>query len=475
MDHATIEFLVSQGSRAHQAGALTQAISHYNKALKINPTNGHVLYLMSLAQQQTGQHDRALNFLSRAIKLQPDDAKLHFHLGVSLTQKNRFLDAIDAYKTALTYQNDYFEAYFYLGNTLAKSNQRQKAIEAFLSSLKLNPSSSVAHFNLGVNYHESLRPAEAINHYKEAIKLNPNYSAALCNLSVALCEIGRVQEAIVTNAKAIEINPNLADAHFNSHTFLVSSGKLNEAIFSIEKANKLEPHNEKFKFFLGMLLDYTGNHQKADLLLKTKKASRAWIADIESWHYIKQLSPRPIMLGSSHDVFNYAMDKAFLDGLVLEFGVFHGTSIRQLASLVHSTVHGFDSFEGIPENWNAEKAGSYSTQGLLPIVPNNVLLHQGWFDQTLPGFIEQNNQAAKFINIDCDLYSSTKTVLDLLHKQIVPGTVIVFDEFIAYPSWKEDEFQAFNEAADQYGWAFEVLCFCFVTKQVAIQIKSSEM
>ena len=160
-----------------------------------------------------------------------------------------------------------------------------------------------------------------------------------------------------------------------------------------------------------------------------------------------------------------------IEGLVLEFGVYNGKSIRLIASLVDSVVHGFDSFEGIPEEWANERKGSYSAFGVLPEVPDNVILHPGWFEDSIPEFIKNEGGPIRFMNIDCDLYSSTKTIFDLLGPQIVSGSVILFDEFIGYPTWKDDEFKAFHEAAEQFAWEYEILCFSFLTKQVAIRIK----
>jgi len=75
------------------------------------------------------------------------------------------------------------------------------------------------------------------------------------------------------------------------------------------------------------------------------------------------------------------------------------------------------------------------------------------------------------INIDCDIYSSTKTVLDLLAKRIVKGTVIIFDEYIGNQHWLEDEFKAFQEAVKANGWRYEYIAFSFFTKQVVVLIK----
>ncbi|MEJ2564948.1 MAG: hypothetical protein P8164_01615 [Gammaproteobacteria bacterium] len=50
------------------------------------------------------------------------------------------------------------------------------------------------------------------------------------------------------------------------------------------------------------------------------------------------------------------------------------------------------------------------------------------------------------MNIDCDLYSISKTVLDSLAPSIVPGTVIVFDEYVGNEHWREDVSRTFQEA-----------------------------
>ena len=53
-------------------------------------------------------------------------------------------------------------------------------------------------------------------------------------------------------------------------------------------------------------------------------------------------------------------------------------------------------------------------------------------------------KASSFLHIDSDLYSSARTVLFLLHEQIVSGTIIEFDEYFNYPNWKQHEYKAFQ-------------------------------
>jgi hypothetical protein len=90
-------------------------------------------------------------------------------------------------------------------------------------------------------------------------------------------------------------------------------------------------------------------------------------------------------------------------------------------------------------------AGSFAVQS-VPAVPGNVTLVQGWFADTLPAFVEAHkHEHIAMVHIDCDLYSSTKTVLDLLSPLFTTGTMLVFDELFNYPSFENHEYRALRE------------------------------
>jgi len=167
-----------------------------------------------------------------------------------------------------------------------------------------------------------------------------------------------------------------------------------------------------------------------------------------------------------------ALEAVTLDGLYLEFGVFSGTTINFIAEQMgnHKVVHGFDSFEGLPEDWGAIKKGTFDTEGYIPEVRENVVLHKGWFDETLPDFMSENEGPVAFLHADADLYSSTKTVLNGLHSRIVPGTIIVFDEYFNYPYWREHEYRAFQEFVKNSGRSFEYIAYTDRGYSVAVKI-----
>ena len=151
------------------------------------------------------------------------------------------------------------------------------------------------------------------------------------------------------------------------------------------------------------------------------------------------------------------------DSLIMEFGVFSGTTINIIASnLEKHKIYGFDSWYGLPEKWDRNDMlfdkGHFSINGKKPDVLKNVLLIDGWFSKTLPEFISRNNKPIKFIHIDCDLYSSTKCIFDNLKFNIKNGCVIVFDELVNYEGYQRNgELKAFYEFVKNNNIEFKYL------------------
>jgi hypothetical protein len=157
----------------------------------------------------------------------------------------------------------------------------------------------------------------------------------------------------------------------------------------------------------------------------------------------------------------YAMRHVTLQGLWLEFGVSTGASLRVIADQTRERIYGFDSFEGLPEDWvrgegrPTLKRGAF--RGGPEAVPPHVTLIPGLFPNTLPRFVEEKSEVVAFMHVDCDIYTSTKTVLDSLYRKLVPGTVIVFDELFNYPNFVDHEMRALLEVAAEQGLEYEYL------------------
>jgi hypothetical protein len=186
------------------------------------------------------------------------------------------------------------------------------------------------------------------------------------------------------------------------------------------------------------------------LLLAGEKSiyqARQHRALISTMEYVEKHMPHVESVRSKPELLTRAFGKADVSGdrLICEFGVFKGESINHVAKLTQKTLFGFDSFQGLPEEWgDTWKKGDFIVPK-LPKVRENVTLVKGWFNESLPPFLKEHTGKVGFLHVDCDLYSSCKIVFDLMESRLVPGTVIVFDEFFNYPQWEDGEFKAFQE------------------------------
>jgi hypothetical protein len=157
-----------------------------------------------------------------------------------------------------------------------------------------------------------------------------------------------------------------------------------------------------------------------------------------------------------------------------EFGVREGRSLKWLIDQYpDQVIHAFDSWEGLPEEWNHGTGTVDDMSCDPPVVPEHIQLHKGWFKDTLPDWKTNNPGPISFLHMDADIYSSTKEVLGSLDGQIVPGTVITFDEFCNFrlsgkmSKWQDQEFLALVEWLDQFdreikplnrNWAYQASC-----------------
>lgn len=183
--------------------------------------------------------------------------------------------------------------------------------------------------------------------------------------------------------------------------------------------------------------------------------------------YVREHMVAAAMYSDRWDLLEAALAEAPADGLCLEFGVEKGASAnfiaRRLNGRTDATLHAFDSFEGLPEAWQGthEARGSFGLGGAIPKLLSNIMVHKGWFADTLPEFCERSqNSRISLLHIDCDLYSSTATVLSHAGNLLQAGAIIVFDEYFNYHGWQNHEFKAWQEFAAARSLKYAYRGFC---------------
>jgi predicted O-methyltransferase YrrM len=193
-------------------------------------------------------------------------------------------------------------------------------------------------------------------------------------------------------------------------------------------------------------------------------------AALQSARFVHEQMPTKLAYPHPHQTLEHALTLAPSGGMALEFGVYTGTTLKIIATeRAADGVYGFDSFQGLPEDWRSGfPEGHFTVEG-LPDVPGAELV-VGWFDDTLPGFLETHPGTVDFLHVDGDLYSSAKTVLDLVGPRLRDGSVILFDEFFNFPGWQQHEYKAWLEYVDRTGIQFTYEGYTWNNEQVIVKV-----
>ncbi|SIT09144.1 Macrocin-O-methyltransferase (TylF) [Roseivivax lentus] len=159
-------------------------------------------------------------------------------------------------------------------------------------------------------------------------------------------------------------------------------------------------------------------------------------------------------------------------GLFAEFGVWRGHGVNLFAKqLPDTTIWGFDSFEGLEEDWTGHakggQAGRFTLKGQLPEVAENVALVKGWVQDTVPDWLARHPEAqVTFAHLDLDTYTPTRFVLGALRPRLRAGSVVLFDELYGYPGWRHHEWKAMQEVLAEDAYRF----LAFSEQAVGIEI-----
>ena len=136
------------------------------------------------------------------------------------------------------------------------------------------------------------------------------------------------------------------------------------------------------------------------------------------------------------NLYNLALFASQFPGEMAEVGVYAGGTARILAKAVpHKTLYAYDTFTGITKinrhhdrphfkdafkSKNLEKAARTALADCA-----NVEIIKGWF----PNTFKHVETGFCFVHADADVYPSTLAICETFWPRMVPGGIIVFDDY----------------------------------------------
>ena len=365
----------------------------------------------------------------RALDEDPDDLDARVNLGAVLTARGHCVDA----RTQLTLAG-------------AHPHADVRALRDVGMSL-----STLGHFH------------DARGLFARAHAQEPAHVGVLLGWSRA-CAEGGSGDALDLARRATALAPDDPDAWIHRYRAAHDERRRTEARDAVTRAAALDP-GPVAATLLAAHLAHLGRVEEALGILATRDVPEGTAAAVR-WLCER---PRTFTYGSRRAGLLDALRASPRDGPVLEFGVRYGVSARVLAAH-RVTVHGFDSFEGLPRAWQGMPAGAFSMEGHTPELPANVVLHRGWFAEVAPAVVARVHLDPALVHLDGDLYESARDALAAVAPRVRAGCVLLFDEYLGNEGWRDDEHRAWEECVRAHGWRAEVLGASLVTGQVALRV-----
>ena len=404
--------------------------------------------LINSANQMTN-HDIELTFLFNI-------------MGASHNAKGEYDKAITLYRKAIETNPQYAEGYNNMGSAFHNKNDLFSACDCYKKAIAIQPKYPEAFFNLGNVYFVQGKLQLAINSFKDAIKIRPNFVNAYNNLGNSYQDIGNMVLAKSCYEKVLKFNPDNAEAIYNLHS---TSNTISEAKNYLRKCLDIDPTHVKAGMTLACFEAIKGNMKLYERYDQSSLAEHYFFQSVK-WYL--SLSNNPEIYFNRWSFFDFIASICKKSRPFYEFGVWRGIAFKYLLNYF-SKGYGFDTFEGLPEDWHNTKSGMYSGEGRVPEMDGGTFV-VGKFKDTVPKFFAKKRPLASLVNFDSDLYSSTKCALDNAISVIDAHTVLIFDELLNNKNWKEDEYKALKDFCTENRYEYDVVAVSFFTKQVAVKL-----
>jgi O-methyltransferase len=171
-----------------------------------------------------------------------------------------------------------------------------------------------------------------------------------------------------------------------------------------------------------------------------------------------------------------------IEGCVVECGTWRGGMIGGIAKLLgpDREYYLFDSFEGLPDAkeidgetaiaWQNDKTSaryldnctaemSFAEKAMEMSGAKNYHITKGWFSDTLPKFDKTKKIAV--LRLDGDWYESTMDCLNNLYDSVVPGGIIIMDDYYVWDGCAKavHDFLSARKSADRISQWDNTVCY----------------
>lgn len=254
---------LQEAYRLYTQRNLKDALSSYDRALKLDDRNAQAWQGRGLTQALSGQHREALASFERALKIEPNLITALNGKATALNMLHRNQEALEVYDRVILLEKDNGIAWNGKGAVLSALGQPDQALTAFDVALHFDPRMAQAWGNKGLILRQLKRYPDALRAFDEALLLDGSSIAHWNGKGLVLSEMGRPQEALQAYQEALNRDPKYAPALCGIGDILYAQHKLRGALEHYQRALASDRYFVKAWERQAIVLSDMGNFEKA--------------------------------------------------------------------------------------------------------------------------------------------------------------------------------------------------------------------
>jgi len=268
------------GLALFKAGKMKDAATTFLPILKNLPPDSQeslrVTTLIGLARYGAGDYTGAVPFLKKAVAADAQNLPFRLTLAQSCLWSKQYQCVLDVYHEIVNLNENSAEADMLAGQALDEMKDRPAAVEQFRAAVKADPKLPDVHFGLGYLLWAQLKFDEAAKELEAELENNPHHAQALTYLADCHIQLNHPEPALPLLEKAVSLDPKIELAHVDLGVLYANAGKNNDALRELKAAEKLDPTDQNVHWRLGRFYKSIGKKTEAEVeFQKTRSLQKA--------------------------------------------------------------------------------------------------------------------------------------------------------------------------------------------------------
>lgn len=249
------EAYLTEADGLFKQGKLNQAITAYQQAIAVDPSNAGIYVSVAQVQVFAGDYDGAQASAEKALLLSPSNSMAHAVRAWVLDFQGNPLEAEASIRRALDLDPNNAAAHAFYAEILIDQGigNALKAADESKVAQQLAPDSLITHRARGYVLEATANYEEAVREYQAAIAINGNIPDLHLQLGINYSALGIYDQAVQEFSNANALNPGDPMPDYLSSRTYATVGEFAKARQYAETAVKDEPTNPRYRGNLGVM------------------------------------------------------------------------------------------------------------------------------------------------------------------------------------------------------------------------------